>query len=187
MEQLEYDPDKAKFYLQQAGLDSLNVDLSAANAAFEGAVDAAQLYQASASAAGININVVQEPSDGYWSNVWLKKPWCACYWGGRPTEDWMYASAYVAETEWNDTAWRDTDSAKKFNEVVVAARAELDPDKRRAMYYETQALVNDDGGTICPMFANYIHGVSKKVGRPEQIAANWELDGARASERWWFA
>ena len=36
-----YDPDKAKFHLKQAGLDSLSVDLSAADAAFAGAVDAA--------------------------------------------------------------------------------------------------------------------------------------------------
>ncbi|MEO0359325.1 MAG: ABC transporter substrate-binding protein, partial [Pseudomonadota bacterium] len=45
--QLEYDADKAKFYMQQAGLDSLNVQLSASDGAFSGAVDAAQLYQAS--------------------------------------------------------------------------------------------------------------------------------------------
>jgi len=70
MEQLAYDPDKAAFYLKEAGLDSVSIDLSASNAAFEGAVDAAQLYQASAGSAGININVVQEPADGYWSNVW---------------------------------------------------------------------------------------------------------------------
>ncbi|MEC9311939.1 MAG: ABC transporter substrate-binding protein, partial [Pseudomonadota bacterium] len=79
----DYDPDMAKSLLKQAGLDGLQVDLSASDAAFSGAVDAAQLYQASAKAAGIDINVVQEPADGYWSNVWLKKPWCACYWSGR--------------------------------------------------------------------------------------------------------
>jgi len=78
--QNDYDPEKAKSLLKKAGLDGLKVDLSAANAAFSGAIDAAQLYQASAKEAGIEINVVQEPDDGYWSNVWLKKPWCACYW-----------------------------------------------------------------------------------------------------------
>jgi len=47
MEQLSYDPDQANFYLREAGMDSLNIDLSASDAAFEGAVDAAQLFQAS--------------------------------------------------------------------------------------------------------------------------------------------
>jgi hypothetical protein len=29
--------------------------------------------------------------------------------------------------------------------------------------------------------------VSKGVARDENVAANWELDGAKASERWWKA
>jgi peptide/nickel transport system substrate-binding protein len=37
------------------------------------------------------------------------------------------------------------------------------------------------------MFANYIMGLTKKVGKPENVAANWELDGYRWSERWWMA
>ena len=90
LEQHAYDPDKAKFYLKEAGLDSLSVSLSAADAAFGGAVDAAVLYSEKAAAAGITVDVVREPNDGYWSNVWMKKPWSAVYWGGRPTEDWMF-------------------------------------------------------------------------------------------------
>src|SRR5690606_24867859 len=41
LEQRTYDPDKAKYYLKQAGLDSLSVDLAAADGGFAGAVDAA--------------------------------------------------------------------------------------------------------------------------------------------------
>jgi len=131
--------------------------------------------------------VVREPSDGYWSNVWNKKGWCACYWGGRPTEDWMFSSAYVADTEWNDTSWRTTDGAKQFNELVLQGRAELDPDKRRTVYAEAQTLIHNDGGAIVPMFANHIHAVSKKVGHDEAVAGNWEMDGNKAAERWWFS
>ena len=43
-----YDPDKAKFHLKKAGLSSLKVDLSVADAAFNGAVDAAVLYPGAA-------------------------------------------------------------------------------------------------------------------------------------------
>ncbi len=184
--QREYDPDKAAHHYKKSG-HSGPIKLSASDAAFAGAVDAAQLIKSSAQAAGINIDIVREPKDGYWSNVWNKKGWCACYWGGRPTEDWMYSSAYVADTEWNDTAWRTTDAAKKFNEIVLAARGELDETKRRAMYFETQQLINDDGGVIAPMFANYIMGLSKKLAHDEAVAANWEFDGEKAAERWWFA
>ncbi|MCB1403007.1 MAG: peptide ABC transporter substrate-binding protein, partial [Rhodobacteraceae bacterium] len=66
--------------------------LSAADAAFPGAVDAAVLYSEQAAAAGITIDVIREPNDGYWSNVWMVKPFVAVYWSGRPTADWMFST-----------------------------------------------------------------------------------------------
>lgn len=183
LEQHSYDPDKAKFYLKQAGLETLNVQLSAADAAFGGAVDAAVLYSEKAAAAGITIEVVREPNDGYWDNVWMKKPWCASYWGGRPTEDWMFTTAYSSGAPWNESFWENA----RFNELLVAARSELNEDTRRAMYYEMQDLVSNQGGTVVPMYASYVMGLSDKVAHPEQVAANWTLDGFRALERWWFA
>jgi len=187
MPQRQYDPDKAKFHLKKAGMEGITLDLGTSEAAFSGAVDAALLIKDSAAKAGLNVNVVREPKDGYWSNVWNKKAWCACYWGGRPTQDWMFTAAYVAESNWNDTDWRTGEAADKFNKLVVAARSELDTNKRREMYYECQRLVNDDGGALVPMFANYIHAVSKKVATPDKVAANWEFDGNKNAERWWFA
>lgn len=187
MDQREYDADKAAFHFKESGLEGTTIQLSSSDAAFAGAVDAAQLIAASAGEAGINIEVVREPKDGYWSNVWNKKGWCSCYWGGRPTEDWMYQSAYVEGTEWNDTAWRNTEAADRFNEIVVAAQAELDVDKRRAMYFETQELISNDGGAIVPMFANHIEALAKNVMHDEKTAGNWEMDGLKMAERWWFA
>ncbi|PRX37085.1 peptide/nickel transport system substrate-binding protein [Meinhardsimonia xiamenensis] len=184
--QLEFDPDKSRYYLKQAGLDSLDIDLSASNAAFEGAVDAALLYQASAKECGININVIQEPADGYWSNVWLKKPFCAVYWSGRATEDWMFSTAYEEGAPWNDSQWDSKDSAR-FQELLKLARAELDSEKRRAMYREMQDILRTDGGVIIPMFANYVQGVSNQIATPEIIGNLWQMDNARMAERWWFA
>ncbi|MGI9351653.1 MAG: ABC transporter substrate-binding protein [Rhizobiaceae bacterium] len=183
--QREFDADKAAFHYKKSG-HSGSISLSTSEAAFGGATDAAALIKASAAEAGITIDIVAEPKDGYWSNVWNKKGWCACYWGGRPTEDWMFASAYVDSTEWNDTAWKTTDDAKKFNAIVVEARAELDQAKRRELYFEAQTLIHNDGGVIVPMFANHIMGLSKKIAHGE-MAANWEMDGGKAHERWWFA
>lgn len=180
--QTPYDPDKAKWYLKQAGLDSLTVSLSASEAAFGGAVDAAVLFQNSAQAAGIDLKVVREPNDGYWSDVWMKKPFTAVYWGGRPVEDAMFTTAYKSGASWNDTFW----SNERFDELLNLARAELDEAKRREMYYEMQALVNQDGGAIIPMFASYVFATSEKVAYPEKFASNWDLDGERWAERWWF-
>lgn len=180
--QKAFDPDKAAFHLKKAGLKSLKVDLSAADAAFAGAVDAAVLYKEHAGKTGIEINVIREPNDGYWSSVWMKKPWCFCYWGGRPTEDWMFSTAYSAGAKWNDTFWEH----EKFNQLLLAARSELDDAKRREMYGEMQRIVSDEGGVVIPMFNNYIFASSTKVGQPEVMAANWTLDGNRVMDRWWF-
>ena len=181
--QLAYDPDKAKFHLEQAGLSELSIDLSAAEAAFNGAVDASLLYQASAKPLGITINVVQEPSDGYWSNVWLKKPWCACFWSGRATEDWMFSTAYEAGVPWNDTQWEHP----RFQELLLQGRAELVSDKRRVIYHEMQAILSEEGGVIIPMFANWVDAASTKLAHGPDIGNIWQLDGARFIERWWFA
>ena len=183
--QKSYDPDKAKFHLKEAGLTSLDVDLSAADAAFAGAVDAAQIYKENAAKAGININVIREPADGYWSNVWNtdNRGWCFSYWGGRPTEDWMFATAYASGASWNESAWEH----EEFNKLLVAARSELDENKRRDMYVEMQRICSDEGGAVVPLFNNYIHATSTKVAHAESMASNWANDGQRYLERWWFA
>ena len=183
LEQRTYDPDKARWHLKKAGAEGLKVDLSAADAAFPGAVDAAVLYKEHAARAGININVVREPNDGYWSDVWMTKPWCACYWSGRVTSDWMFTTAYAADADWNDTFWKND----RFNKLLKEARGVLDSDKRAEMYAEMQRLVRDDGGTVVPMFANYVFATSKSVRNDGTLAGNWNLDGMKFTERWWFA
>ncbi len=107
MPQRAYDPEKAKWHLQQAGLNGLSINLSAADAAYGGAVDAAVLFQNSAKQAGIEIAPIREPNDGYWSDVWMKKPFSAVYCSGRPTEDQMFSIAYKSDAAWNDSFWTD--------------------------------------------------------------------------------
>ena len=181
--QREYDIDKAKFHLKKAGHSSLDIDLSASDGAFLGAVDLALLFKESAAPAGININVKREPADGYWSNVWLKKPFCVVSWGGRPTPDVMFSLAYQKGAAWNESHWEN----ERFNELLLAAKSELDNAKRTEMYAEMQSLCRDDGGTIVPFFRNRVLGVSNRLGYGEKLTSSWELDGARSAERWWFA
>ncbi len=126
--------------------------------------------------------MVREPNDGYWSKVWIKKEWCAAYWSGRPTEDWMLTSAYAEDASWNDTKWKNP----RFNQLLKSARAEGDEKKRHEMYAEMQRLIHDDGGAVIPMFANYMSVTTDKVAQGP-ISSMWVLDGYKASERWWFA
>jgi len=176
-----YNPEKARELLKKAGLDSLKIDLSVADAAFAGAVDSALLWKEHAKACNIEINVIKEPDDGYWDNVWLKKPFVASYWSGRPTVDWMMTTAYAADAAWNDTFWKNP----RFNELLLAARSETDEAKRAAMYAEMQQLVHDDGGLVNLLFNSYVEAGVNTLDHGD-MAANWQLDGMRIAERWWF-
>ena len=159
IEQRVYDPDKAAFHYKKSGHEG-SVLLRTSDVAFPGAVDASQLFEQSAAKAGITLEIKREPGDGYWSEVWNKQPFSASYWGGRPVQDQMYSTAYLSDADWNDTRFFNDD----FDKIIVAARAELDDVKRKAMYREAAVLVRDTGGLILPMFNNFIDASGDKVG-----------------------
>ena len=163
-------------------MEKLKVELSVADAAFAGAVDAGSLIRESAAKCGIDVKVVREAEDAYWDNVWLKKPWCASYWSGRATADWMFTTAYAADAAWNESYWKNP----KFNELLTQARAETDEAKRAQMYAEMQQLVHDDSGAIVIVFNNFVSAKSKKLSHGD-ISPNWENDGLKIAERWWIA
>jgi peptide/nickel transport system substrate-binding protein len=180
--QRKYDPEKAQYHIKKAGFEGHTFKLHVADAACGGAVDAAVLYREHAAKAGINIQVVQESGDGYWSNVWLSKPWCAAWWSGRSTADWMFSVEFAADAAWNDSHWKND----RFNKLLKEARAELNENKRREMYVEMQKIARDDSGVVIPMFANHVEASTTKL-KFDKVAGNWELDGTRIAERWWFA
>ena len=181
--QRPYDPDKAKFHLKKSGVGSIDVNLSAADSILPGAVDMCVLYSEHAKKAGIKINPVREANDGYWSDVWLKKPWTFVKWGARPTPDQMFSLAYKDDAPWNESHWQN----KRFNELLLTAKAELDETLRAEQYREMCQIASDDGGTVIPFFANFVYARSKKVAHGPNLAAAWELDGGRGYHRWWFA
>lgn len=179
--QRSYDPDKAKFHARQAGLDPMAVTLSASEAAFSGAVDAAAVFRTAASGAGIDVSIKREPADGYWSDVWMQVPFCMSYWGGRPTADQMLTIAYESTSSYNDTRWANP----RFDSLLREARALLDEEKRREIYWECQALIHEDGGAMIPMFGDYLDAVSTDL-RGTKPHAMFNLMGARMAEKVWF-
>ena len=158
IEQRVYDPDKAAFHFKKSGVDR-PVLLRTSDAAFAGAVDAAILFQESAKKAGIAIEVKREPEDGYWTNVWNAQPFCATYWGGRPTQDSRYSTSYLSTAEWNDTRFKRAD----FDKLLLQARSELDETKRKALYRTMALMVRDEGGLILPVFNDYVMAQSQSV------------------------
>lgn len=181
--QREYDPDKARHHLKKAGMENLEVTLQTADSIYPGAVDLCVLYAEQAKAAGIKINVKRVPNDGFWSDTWLTAPWCMASWGARPTPDQIFTLTYKDGAAWNESYWKN----KRFNELLLIAKAELDQDKRHAQYKEMQEIAHDDGGTVIPFFPNFVYARAKRVQHGPNISGAWQIDGARGTSRWWFA
>ncbi len=181
--QRTYDPDKAAFHMKKSGVGTIDVSLSAADSVLPGAVDMVTLYSEHAKKAGIKIKPVREANDGYWSDVWLKKPFVFVKWGARPTPDNMFTLAYKDDAAWNEAHWQNA----RFNELLLMAKAELDENRRAEQYREMCQIARDDGGTIIPIFVNFVYARNKKVQHGSSLAASWENDGARSAHRWWFA
>ena len=182
LEQRSYDPDKAKFHLEKSGFDG-TVLLRTSDNSFPGAPDAAALFQQSCGAAGINIEIKREPNDGYWSEVWNKKPFVTSYWGGRPTQDSMFSTAYLSTADWNDTRFKN----EQFDQLLYAARAELDEAKRKQMYADMSLLVRNEGGLICPMFNQFIDAVGDRVEGWVDAKTGFELNNFYAPMKMWVA
>jgi len=158
--QREHSIEKAKEHYAKSGHDGSPIVLRVADGAFPGAVDAAALFQQSAQAAGIPLEIKREPNDGYWSEVWNVQPFCASYWGGRPVQDQMYSTAYLSTADWNDTRWK----RPEFDAMLNAAKAELDNAKRKEIYSKMGRMLNEEGGLILPMFNDFVAGVSSNIG-----------------------
>ena len=179
IEQRAYDPDKATFHYKKSG-HSGPVLLRTSDVAFPGAVDAAVLYQQTAQKAGITIEVRREPGDGYWSNVWNVQPFSTSYWGGRPTQDQMYSTAYYSKADWNDTRFIRPD----FDKLLLEARAELDEAKRKDMYRTMAMMVRDEGGLILPMFNDFVNAAQKRVKGYVHDIGNDMSNGYVATRVW---
>ena len=179
-EQRTYDPDKAKFHLEKSGFDG-TVLLRTSDNSFPGAPGAAALFQQSCAAAGINIEIKREPNDGYWSEVWNAQPFCTSYWGGRPTQDQMFTTAYLSTADWNDTRFKND----QFDQLLIAARAELDQAKRKQMYADMGMMVRDEGGLICPMFNDFVDATTDRVAGWKDGVAGHALMNAYAPLRMW--
>jgi peptide/nickel transport system substrate-binding protein len=173
-----YNIEKAREHYAKSG-HSGTIELKASDAAFPGAIDAAQFFQASAKEAGIDIQVIREPADGYWENVWLKAPFCASYWGANSTEDQALSIAYQTGAPWNDTAF----SNAEFDQLLSDGRRELDPSKRKEIYRRAVEIVQGDGGHIIMMFPQSIAAVQKNIAglRIDNFGA-W----GKVTEQSWF-
>jgi peptide/nickel transport system substrate-binding protein len=178
LEQLAYDPDRAKFHFRRAAAADPRIVLQTSEAAFNGAVDMARLFQASAARSGIAVNIQKEPTDGYFDKVWLKGPFVASYWAGRPAATQMLDVAYKRGAPWNETHWSDT----RFETMLAAAQADTDEAKRKAVIWDMQAMLRDASGSLIPCFRDWLDAHHQRVGG-HTPHSGFDMDNGRIAEK----
>ena len=179
--QRNFDPEKAKFHYQKSG-HSGPITLHVADVAMpRNAVEMSQLFQASAAKAGINLQVNRVPNDGFWDNVWMRRPLTAASWSGRATADIVLTTQFKSDSAQNESRWR----RPKFDQLLLASRSEVDLAKRKQMYHDLQVMLHEEGGSVIPLFFNTIDAGSRKVKGfvPHPVA---RIGAYRAPERIWL-
>lgn len=154
-----YDPDKARFYIKKAGLENAKLPFYTSDAPRTGCIASTEVYQQSAAKCGINLDLIQVPSDSYWEKVWIKQPMIVSSWDARPNPDLIFSIAFKSDGDYNETHWKN----EKFDKLLVEGRSTLDFAKRYEIYGECQNMLQNDGGIAVIVFLNILDAYASHV------------------------
>ena len=176
--QRPFDPEKAKFHLKKSGItDAVPVVCSPA-ALYS--VEIALLMQQTAQGIGLDLQVKRMPADGYWSKHWLANPVGFGNINPRPSADMLLTQFFKSDAQWNESRFKN----EKFDQLLVAARAETDIAKRKQMYADMQVMIHQEAGIGIPMFLSSLDGHSAKVKGLSPIPLGGLMGYAFAEHAW---
>jgi peptide/nickel transport system substrate-binding protein len=155
--QRPFDPEKAKFHLKKSGVTGA-VPIVASPAALY-SVEMALVLQQTAKGIGLDLDLKRMPADGYWSNHWLNSPVGFGNVNPRPSADILLTQFFKSDAQWNESRWK----SEKFDQVLVAARAETDFAKRKQMYADLQTMIHHEAGIGIPLFLTSLDGHTTKL------------------------
>ena len=155
--QRPFDPEKAKFHFQKSGLGSsaLPIYTMAGNVM----TDQAVILQQAAQGIGMNVELQRMPKDGYWSNIWTKKPFSIGNINPRPSPDVLFSLFFKSDSPFNETGWK----SERFDSLLLEARGETDFPKRKAMYWEMQKIIYDQDTMGIPTFFPFLDAHTTKL------------------------
>ncbi len=154
----EFDPERAKSLFEKAGLLGVEIPVVTSDAP-TAAVDMAMVIQQAGADIGMKLKLDRVPSDGYWSNYWLKSPIHFGNINPRPTPDILFSLLYATNAAWNESQYK----SEKFDGMLNEARGLLDEAKRKEIYGEMQTMISNEAGTCIPVWMSNVDAKSTKV------------------------
>ncbi len=140
-----YDPQKAKELLKEAGYPKgLDVNL-AVGSGWTDVVRYAEVLKQDAAPAGLRINIQTMPTSQYWEK-WTEVDLGITPWTHRPLGTMVLNLAYIDDdtgkpVPWNETRWVD----KEFSQLLEQANGTLDVDERRKIFCKLEQIQMDRG------------------------------------------
>jgi peptide/nickel transport system substrate-binding protein len=172
--QREQDIEQAKSLLKSAGKDGMTVDLHTTNGA-AGMVDSANVFAAQCKAAGVTVNVKNDPN--YYGDQYLKLAFSVDFWGTRGFLPQVGLGMLPPPCPYNETHWPPK-SGEGSNYITLYQQAlkETDATKRCDIIHEMQKAEYEAGGYIIPFFNNLVDAHSSKVQGFKVSKATLNLD-----------
>jgi peptide/nickel transport system substrate-binding protein len=176
---------QAKSLLKAAGHANLRVDLHTTNGA-AGMVETATVFANQAQAAGVKINVINDPN--YYGDQYLKLAFSVDFWGTRSYLNQVQQGS-LPTSPYNETHWPPkSGTGANFGSLYNQALAATDPAKRMEIEHEMQQLEYNLGGYIIPFFNDLVDGYSAKVKGLKPSKGTLNLDSFGHGYRTiWFA
>lgn len=154
------DISEAKALLKAAGHANLSVDLHTTNGA-AGMVETATVFANQASAAGVKINVINDPN--YYGNQYLKLAFSVDFWGTRSYLNQVQQGS-LPNSPYNETHWPPkSGTGSNFESLYTQALATTDSATRIQIEHEMQQIEYNIGGYIIPFFGGLIDGYAANV------------------------
>jgi peptide/nickel transport system substrate-binding protein len=156
--QHEYDPEKAKALLAQAGMSDLRVSLNTAPFS-GGVVDAATVaaQQINAANAGVKVKLVNTSNDAFYAG-WPNWQFFSTGWGTKPYLV-QCATSVVAGSPSDELHWKDPKWISLYNEALGT----VDETKRNQIIGEMMRIDHESAGYLIWSFSTLAGAYDPKV------------------------
>lgn len=176
--QRKQDIPKARRLLADAGQENLTVELVTAPVQ-AGAVEAAQVLQQQAKAAGVTIRIKKVDTTTFYGDNYLSWDFAQDFWY---TRNYLPQVAQCAQPDspYNETHFDDPE----FLDLVGRARSTMDADERVDLLKQAQRIEYERGGYIIWGFANQVDAYQVYVAGLAPSRTGLPLSGYQFRQAW---